>query len=297
MRADLLGAVSRELQRRTGVRTDGTGARGVGGGSINQAYRLPGDPHPVFLKLNDPSALPAFEAEAEGLEALAASGGVAVPGVLDLGRAGDTAYLALEWVELGNRTPAAQRRLGRGLAIQHRATARTFGWHRHNTIGSTPQRNTPSDDWLDFYRTERLEFQLELAQRNGLPGRTLEQGRQLAGRLAPFFAGYRPVASLLHGDLWSGNWGADAGGTPYIFDPAVYHGDREADLAMTRLFGGFGADFYAAYQEQWPLARGWEQRVDLYNLYHLLNHFNLFGAGYLGQVAASLSRLLESVKT
>lgn len=273
------------------MRADATGARGVGGGSINRAYRFPGDPHPIFLKLNDLGALPALEAEAEGLGALSAAGGVTVPGVLDVGRVGETAYLALEWVELGSRTPAAQRRLGRGLAMQHRATSKTFGWHRHNTIGSTPQRNTPTDNWLDFYRTERLGFQLELARQNGLPGRRLEQGRKLAERLESFFTGYRPAASLLHGDLWSGNWGADAGGTPYIFDPAVYHGDREADLAMTRLFGGFGPDFYAAYEEQWPLAHGWEQRVDLYNLYHLLNHFNIFGAGYLAQVSSCLSRL------
>ena len=109
-----------------------------------------------------------------------------------------------------------------------------------------------------------------------------------------FFIGHRPEPSLLHGDLWSGNWGADANGSPYIFDPAVYHGDREADLAMTRLFGGFGQDFYCAYEEAWPLPRGWERRVDLYNLYHLLNHFNLFGAGYLSQVASCLSRLLDS---
>ena len=265
--------------------------RTVGGGGINQAFKLPGDPRPLFVKIIRAAALPVFEAEAEGLESLGAAGGVAVPGVLDVGCEGDTAWLALEWIELSGRTAAAQRRLGRQLATQHRATAKTFGWHRHNTIGATPQRNTPSDNWLDFYRSERLGLQLELARQNGLPRQLLTKGRQVAERLESFFMEYRPEASLLHGDLWSGNWGADAGGTPYIFDPAVYHGDREADLAMTRLFGGFGREFYAAYEEEWPLARGWERRIDLYNLYHLLNHFNLFGAGYLGQVADCLSSL------
>ena len=266
----------------------------MGGGSINQAFKVPGDPRPLFVKINRGSVLPAFEAEAEGLEAIGRAGGVAVPRVIASGCAGNTAYLALEWVEPGNRSAAAQQRLGVGLAEQHRATAERFGWHRHNTIGATPQRNTPMDDWLGFYRTERLEFQLELARQNGLPSRQLAQGRRLSEQLESFFKDYRPVASLLHGDLWSGNWGTDEAGVPYLFDPAVYFGDREADLAMTRLFGGFGAVFYAAYEDRWPLAPGWERRADLYNLYHLLNHFNLFGAGYLGQVGTVIDRLLDN---
>lgn len=290
-RPDLLSPVVRELEHRTGFRGDASRARAVGGGSINQAFRVPGDPRPLFVKINRASALPDFEAEAEGLEAIGNAGGLAVPEVIASACVGETAYLALEWVDMGSRTLAAQRQLGAGLAAQHRVTAEHFGWHRHNTIRATPQRNTPTDDWLEFFRIERLGFQLELARRNGLPSRQLAQGKLLSERLESFFADYRPTASLLHGDLWSGNWGADGGGTPYIFDPAVYHGDREADLAMTRLFGGFGAEFYVAYEEQWPLASGWEQRVDLYNLYHLLNHFNLFGAGYLGRVAATLSQL------
>jgi len=290
----LLHPVIRELEHRTGFRGDSSRARVVSGGSINQAFKVPGDPRPLFVKINRASALPDFEAEVEGLESLSAAGGVAVPAVIASGCVGDTAYLALEWVETGSRTAAAQQRLGAGLARQHRATNERFGWHRHNSIGATPQRNTPCGDWLEFFRRQRLEFQLELAQRNGLPGLQLSQGRKLCERLESFFSGYRPQPSILHGDLWSGNWGADEAGTPYLFDPAVYYGDREADLAMTRLFGGFGAAFYAAYDNRWTLAPGWEQRVDLYNLYHLLNHFNLFGVGYLGQVANILDRLLAS---
>lgn len=290
-RPDLLGPVARELRQRAGFRCEASRARAVGGGSINQAFKLPGDPRSLFVKINRAAAATAFEAEAEGLESLRAAGGVAVPKVIARGCAGDTAWLALEWVELGGRSGTAQRRLGKGLATQHRATRERFGWHRHNTIGATPQRNTPAEDWLDFFRRERLEFQLELATQNGLPNQLLSRGRKLCGRLESFFSGYRPEPALLHGDLWSGNWGANDAETPYLFDPAVYYGDREADLAMTRLFGGFGADFYSGYEEQWPLAPGWERRTDLYNLYHLLNHFSLFGAGYLGRVASCLSRL------
>ena len=187
--------------------------------------------------------------------------------------------LRWKWIDFGGRTALAERRLGAGLARQHRATADQFGWHRHNTIGATPQRNTQTADWIEFLRRERLGFQLDLAARRGLPGELLARGRRLLAGLEAFFPGHRPGPSLLHGDLWSGNWGADADGSPYIFDPAVYHGDREADLAMTRLFGGFGRGFYTAYEEAWPLPRGWERRVDLYNLYHLLNHFNLFRGG------------------
>ncbi len=290
-RPDLLSPVVRELEHRTGFRGDSSRARAVGGGSINQAFKVPGEPRPLFVKINRASALRDFEAEAEGLQELRGAGGISVPKVVGCGAVGDTSYLALEWIELGDRTPAAQRRLGAGLADLHRAAAERFGWHRHNTIGATPQFNTQTEDWLDFYRRERLAFQLQLARKNGLPDALLAQGYRLSDRLESFFAGCRPVASLLHGDLWSGNWGADEKGNPFIFDPAVYYGDREADLAMTRLFGGFGDAFYASYEKRWPLAGGWERRVDLYNLYHLLNHFNLFGAGYLGQVSTCLSRL------
>jgi len=236
-----------------------------------------------------------FEAEAAGLEALAQARAVRVPAVVAVGALAETAYLVLEWIELGSRSAAAERSLGRDLASQHRATQPAFGWDRDNTIGSTPQRNAPADDWLTFFRERRLRYQLDLASRNGLPVQISTDAERLLDGAAGLFVGHEPDASLLHGDLWGGNWGATADGTPVIFDPAVYYGDREADVAMTRLFGGFGDAFYEAYEDAWPLAPGWERRVDFYNLYHLLNHFNLFGAGYLPSVRTALDKLLRDL--
>ena len=288
-----LSEVAGELEKRAGIRVHAARAATVSGGSINRAYRVPSDKGPLFVKTNHERLADAFEAESEGLQALRDSKGVAVPEPLAHGVVAGTAYLALEWIELSGRTVEAEERLGKDLARQHRAKAETFGWHRDNTIGSTPQPNTKRADWIEFFAEVRLGFQLELAARRGLPRAQLADGKRLIERLDGFFEDYAPEPSLLHGDLWSGNWGADASGLPYIFDPAVYYGDREADLAMTRLFGGFGGAFYAAYEAAWPLADGWKARVDLYNLYHVLNHFNLFGAGYLGQTADTLTRLLR----
>ncbi len=160
--------------------------------------------------------------------------------------------------------------------------ASQFGWKRDNTIGSTPQRNGTSSDWVEFFRERRLRTQLDLALRNGFAGRLQERGNVLLDLMGAYFSSYRPVPSLLHGDLWGGNWGVDAAGVPLIFDPAVYYGDREADLAMTRLFGGFGNAFYTAYHSNWPLDQAAGSRRGLYNLYHVLNHANLFGGAYAG---------------
>jgi len=285
-----IDSLKTDLLRSAGLRLADSRPTPVGGGSINRAYRIRTDRGHVFLKLNRPSALPLFEAEALGLSALGASDGPRVPRVLGLGATADLAYLALEWIELSSRTCAAETALGRALARQHRATATSFGWTRDNAIGSTPQLNTPDADWHAFFRDRRLRFQLELAVTNGLP-RTLRLHIERIMEAPDFLGEHEPVPSLLHGDLWGGNWGATAEGEPVIFDPAVYFGDREADLAMTRLFGGFGDGFYAAYEAEWPLDPGWAERVDVYNLYHLLNHFNLFGGTYLGAVESAVRRI------
>jgi fructosamine-3-kinase len=184
---------------------------------------------------------------------------------------------------------------GRVLACLHRCTATDFGWHRENTIGSTPQHNTRARDWVAFWRERRLGFQLDLAARNGYGRALLDSGERLMSVLDGLI-GHRPVASLLHGDLWGGNIGASRDGEPVIFDPAVYFGDRETDLAMTELFGGFGSDFYAAYREAWPLPPEYATRKTLYNLYHVLNHLNLFGGGYLTQAKGMMDRLVASTR-
>jgi protein-ribulosamine 3-kinase len=234
-----------------------------------------------------------FAAEARGLHELRDSHSLRVPEPLCWGADGQSAWLVLEDLALGGSgDPAA---LGRGLAGLHRVTQAQFGWVQDNTIGSTPQINSPEPDWVVFWREHRLRFQLDLAARQGYDGRLRERGERLLGEFPRLFAAYRPVGSLLHGDLWSGNYAYTREGEPVIFDPAVYYGDREADLAMTELFGGFGRAFYAAYCEAYPLDEGYAVRKTLYNLYHVLNHLNLFGGGYLSQAQAMIDRLLSEL--
>jgi len=266
------------------------------GGGFAACQRWESAAGPVFVKTAPLARETALEAEAEALSELAAASAVRVPAVLGFGTSGDRAFLALEWIEFGPVRPGTEARLGEGLARLHRTTADRFGWHRDNTIGATPQRNEWTADWPEFFARHRLGFQLDLAARSGDGGRWLGRGRQLCERVAAFFAGYMPQPSLLHGDLWGGNWAADASGAPVIFDPATYYGDREADLAMTHLFGGFGREFYAAYEAAWPLDRGASARRDLYNLYHVLNHVNLFGGGYRAQAERMIDRLLAEMR-
>ena len=256
-----------------------TVANPVSGGCIHDCYRATVQGKQCFVKVNDERYADAFAAEAEGLAALRASG-LRAPQPLAQGSGGGQSYLLLEYLELKNNGDFAA--LGRMLANAHRQPGPRFGWARDNYIGSTPQLNGWCDDWVEFWRERRLRPQIELAARNGCKIEMADAAAVLADhKLQP---------SLLHGDLWSGNAGFTREG-PVVFDPAVYYGDREADLAMTELFGGFPREFYEAYNETWPLDAGYARRKHLYNLYHLLNHLNLFGGGYLGQVKATL-RLL-----
>jgi len=272
-------------------------AQRVMGGSINECYRWEGDAGPVFVKVGPPAHHRMFAAEAAGLEELRQAHAVRIPRVLSVGRNGTHAWVALEWIQFSaTATAAAESALGERLALQHRHTAAAFGWQRDNTIGRTPQPNGWSESWVAFFRERRLRYQLDLATRNGYSGRLRPQADDLLERLDGLFTGYRPVPSLLHGDLWGGNWAVAEGGDPVIFDPAVYYGDREADLAMTRLFGGFGADFYAAYESAWAMDAGARTRCDLYNLYHVLNHANLFGDGYIPQARAIIQGLLAKLR-
>jgi fructosamine-3-kinase len=215
-----------------------------------------------------------------------------VPTPIVFGQSETHSFLVLEYLEFGRSSAVSERLLGQQLAQLHQQAQPYFGWHRDNTIGSTLQINSQNEDWLNFWREQRLGFQLQLAAKNGYGGRLQTLGERLSGELSVLFSDYQPVPSLLHGDLWAGNAATDKQGKPVIFDPACYYGDREADLAMTELFGGFGSDFYAAYQAVWALDVGYQTRKSLYNLYHILNHLNLFGGGYLRQAETMMASLL-----
>ncbi len=282
--------VAAHITRTTGAPFAAGERSEVGGGCINGATVLTDGTRRYFVKYNSASRLDMFEAEAAGLAEIRATGTVYSPEPICWGAAGTQAYLVLEYLDLHGRENGADL-LGEQLAALHRTPQLYFGWQRDNTIGSTPQINTRLDDWIAFWRDQRLGYQLRLAEENGYGGALQRQGERLMTDLPIFFRGYAPQPSLLHGDLWSGNYGVDAAGRPVIFDPAAYYGDREADLAMTELFGGFSPRFYAAYNVHYPLDAGYRVRKTLYNLYHVLNHLNLFGGGYRAQAERMLDRL------
>lgn len=272
-----------------------TSQQGVAGGSINQAQRIHGlvndEVVGFFVKFNHKNRLEMFSAEIAGLEEIKQANAIRVPGVICCGIEGEKSYLVLENLNLSAGNTASAKLLGKNLARLHQKTASQFGWGQDNTIGSTKQVNQQSGSWVDFWREHRLGFQLELAKQNGAPRSLLNKGEKLINSFDVFFANYQPEPALLHGDLWSGNYGFTDNGEPVIFDPAVYYGDRETDLAMTELFGGFPPAFYAAYNEAWPLDKGYSQRKILYNLYHILNHFNMFGGGYAMQAETMIEQL------
>ena len=250
----------------------------------------------VFVKVGDPEQMRRFKAEARGLEALAATGTIRVPEVLLVGGEGRHTYLVLEHFDLVPGTQASFARMGQQLAQLHRKTASRFGFERDNYIGLTPQANATDAAWPAFFRERRLEPQLKQVSTSAAAGMWVEGGLRVAEAVPLYFPGYAPQPSLLHGDLWSGNAGFLHDGTPVIFDPAVYYGDREADIAMSELFGGFAPQFRDAYRESWPLDPGYDVRRDLYNLYHVLNHVNLFGAGYVAQAQGLIRKLLSEIR-
>ncbi|MGQ0577831.1 MAG: fructosamine kinase family protein [Betaproteobacteria bacterium] len=287
--------IADDISRATGSPFSITRVEPTGGGSINRAFRLEGGGQYFFVKLNSAQRLDMFEAELAGLRELGATKAVRVPAPICCGSDTLFSWIVLEYLEFGNGSDGLAR-LGAQLALMHRRTSANFGWNRDNTIGSTPQQNGWCSDWIVFLRQRRIGFQLRLAQRNGHQGRLQSAGERLLTELDVFFAGYRPQASLLHGDLWGGNATALANAEPAIFDPAVYYGDREADLAMTELFGGFPQAFYRNYDDAWPLDPGYRVRKQLYNLYHLLNHLNLFGGSYLAPAQAAIDGLLGEIR-
>jgi len=288
--ATLIGRISRRV-------VDIQSLTPVAGGSIQPAFIATlADGGKFFVKAGTPEQRGRLRAEARGLEVLREAGAVRVPQTWLVGGEARHYFLMLEYLELRPGDDAAHARLGQQLAAQHRHTGERHGFERDNYIGATPQSNTQSDSWPAFWREQRLLPQLGLAQKEAASHAWIDQGLLLAERLAQFFGGHVPPASLLHGDLWPGNAGFLGDGTPVIYDPAIYYGDREADLAMAEMFGGMPPAFHAAYHEAWPLDAGYATRKGLYKLYHLLNHYNLFGESYAEAVRAQIASLLSEIK-
>ncbi len=268
----------------------------IGGGSINSAYKVTStDAHEYFVKLNSASLEFIFQVEYDSLnellQVMATDASIMqIPKPVCFGTTGSQSYLVLEYIPMTSRGDG--RLMGQALARMHRITAEQFGWYQDNIIGSTPQSNQQHSDWPGFWREERMIPQFKMLYDKGYKNYLKPLDDKLLKNLDTLLGNHKPAPSLLHGDLWSGNYAYTADGKPVIFDPAIYYGDREADMAMTELFGGFGADFYAAYNASWPLDSGYAQRKTLYNLYHILNHANLFGTTYLNQAVGMMERLV-----
>ncbi|WP_293351261.1 MULTISPECIES: fructosamine kinase family protein [unclassified Microcoleus] len=282
--------------------------RSVSGGCINQGYAINNNTRTYFAKINQASQIAMFETEALGLQQMAQTQTIRIPQPICWGTEGNSAYIVLEWLDLrSGASEIASAEMGRKLAAMHKYTPPSppllrggekansslltgcFGWDRNNAIGSTPQINNWTADWAEFWAQHRIGYQLKLARRRG---GNFSKGETLLAAIPKLLEGYKPQPSLVHGDLWGGNASVTAGGEPVIFDPAAYWGDREVDIAMTELFGGFSPAFYRGYNEVWLLDSGYEKRKTLYNLYHILNHFNLFGGSYESQANQMINRIL-----
>lgn len=279
------------VQQALGKEIEVKQAKGISGGDIHQAWWLQTNRGEFFLKTNHPKAEALFASEALALGVIRASQTIRCPDVISYGNTNHQAWLLMEYIEMQAQGDDYLR--GQQLAQMHRQTHSQFGWQQTNYIGHTPQLNAWHDSWPTFYAQQHLKPQLELAQQNGASAELIELGYRLIKNIDAFFLTYQPQASLLHGDLWAGNSAFDTQGLPVIFDPASYYGDRETDIAMTELFGGYSDKFYAGYESKWPLDEGYQNRKNLYNLYHVLNHYNLFG-GYYAQQAERLLRELTA---
>jgi len=300
--------IAAHISETTGETFSPDNRHSVSGGCINQGYSISSSSRAYFAKINQASQIAMFEAEALGLQQMRATQTIRVPEPICWGTEGNSAYIVLEWLDLGSRGgERAWEEMGRKLAAMHKYTPPNppllrggeepnstllrgvFGWDINNTIGSTVQINNWTANWAKFWAEHRIGYQLKLARRRG---GHFPQGERLLEVIPELLAGHEPQPSLVHGDLWGGNAGVTSAGEPVIFDPAAYFGDREVDIAMTELFGGFSAQFYRGYNQVWPLEGGYDQRKTLYNLYHILNHFNLFGGSYESQANQMINRIL-----
>ncbi|MBK7172068.1 MAG: fructosamine kinase family protein [Bacteroidales bacterium] len=261
-----------------------TSVTSLGGGCINESFRIETSFGFYFLKYNQAEKYPGmFASEAAGLIKLSEGGSIRIPGVVNNAEAGPYTYLLLEFIRTENKGKHFWDTFGRALAKLHKQPGEMFGWEQDNYIGSLSQSNHEHPDWNEFFILERLEPLLKLAldqkKTSSALVRKFESFYSLLPELLPL-----EKPALLHGDLWNGNFLVDETGNPCLIDPAVYFGHREVDLAMTRLFGGFSEEFYSAYHAEFPLEKGWEKRIDIFNLYPLLVHVNLFGGGYISDV-------------
>ncbi len=288
--------ISKEIESATSQEFFVINSRSISGGDISDAYVLESPESKYFVKINSADRSHMFEAEYEGLREIEKSNTIKVPVPICYNNTRSYSFLVLEYVDFAlSRGNSSQAKLAQKIAKMHQYSAEKFGWFRDNTIGLTEQINTQNSDWVSFYRSHRLGFQLSLALKRGASRELAKVVDKLCDNLERFFTSYSPQPSLLHGDLWSGNYSFASNGEPMIFDPATYFGDREADIAMTELFGGFSTDFYEAYNAAAKLDDGYVVRKNLYNLYHLINHFNLFGGGYERQAIVMGNKLLAEL--
>ncbi len=288
-------AVAETVKTETGIDLAGATPKSVHGGDINSSYLLTSaSGQQVFVKVNSREKHGMFEAEFLALEELAATNTLRIPRPYAVGIDEAGSFIAMEALTLSSSmAPGHQAAMGEQLAALHRHESSNgqFGWHRENVIGETPQRNPWTESWAGFFGEHRLRYQLELAESRY--GTFYENGNRLIDLIPKFLDGREPRPRLLHGDLWGGNASFDELGAPVIYDPATYYGDRETDIAFTAMFGGFSADFYRAYEAAFPLDAGAARRKPLYNLYHVLNHYNLFGGGYGSQAGEIINRLVS----
>lgn len=268
--------------------------RDLPGGDINRAALIGDGSVNWFVKYKQGAPDGMFVAEAAALNEIIQQECIRVPSAIAHGNDEDTAWLVLEHLELTSSGPDAL--LGEQLAALHAVNMDQFGWQQDNYIGTSKQKNTSSKNWTDFWCDNRIRPQIKMAETAGYGIQLVNKTERLLESMNYFMEDQQPAASLLHGDLWAGNKAFTPTGQPVIFDPASYYGDRETDIAMTELFGGFGAEFYSAYNATSPLPDGYQLRRDLYNLYHMLNHLNLFGAGYLGRCENIIDHLLAQIR-
>ena len=253
----------------------------VHGGDINEAYSLTTEKGLFFLKVNKADEFPEmFVKEKNGLEALKNSSKLRVPHVLGVQEAENKQFLFLEFIERGNFSPTFWEDFGRGLAYQHRQTSTNFGWEIGNYMGNLRQQNDWTASWSEFFSSFRILPLIKvLLEKKLVSVSVLRSTETLCGKLDEIFPDEAP--SLIHGDLWSGNYMVDEAGKPVLIDPAVSYSHREMDLGMTKLFGGFSDQFYDSYDEEYPIENGWKERLPLSQLYPLLIHAVLFGGSYV----------------